>query len=150
MKLFKFLLLLGTLLMISCQTNMVKEFNSLKVGDGKDQVLDKLGSPRHMMRTNGEDHWYYLFYSSDNIRQQKEVHFKDGLVTYFGDKIIPPTDKTPEAIDAKNEEENRKIELESQARAEASKNAYLDYLKYEKTVKKQDQVDYMPDFEPVR
>lgn len=148
MKFFKYLIILGSLIMISCQTNMVKEFDNLKVGYDKHQVLDKLGSPRGMTRINGEDHWYYMYYN-DDLRLQKEVHFKDGLVVYYGDKKAPSADLMPEAIDAKNEKMNKDLDAASQARAEASKNAYLDYVKYEKKVKKQDRVDYLPEFEPV-
>jgi hypothetical protein len=101
-----------------------------------------------MTRINGEDHWYYMYYN-DDVRLQKEVHFRDGLVVYFGDKKAPSADLMPEAIDAKNEKVNKDLDAASQARAEASKNAYLDYVKYEKKVKKQDRVDYLPEFEPV-
>jgi outer membrane protein assembly factor BamE len=148
MKLFKFLIIFGSLFVISCQTNMVKEFDSLKVGNDKHQVIDKLGSPRHMTRMNGEDRWYYMYYN-DDVRLQKEVHFKDGLVIYFGDKKAPTPELLPEAIDAKNDRISKEAELENQMKAEASKNAYLDYLKFEKKIKKQDRVEYLPDFEPV-
>lgn len=148
MKLFNYLVITASLFIISCQTNMVKEFDNLKVGYDKHQVIERLGSPRTMNRINGEDRWYYLFYN-DSVRQQKEVHFKDGLVVYFGDKKIPSAELIPEGIDAKNEKTNKEIDQQVQERAEASKNAYMDYLKFEKKVKKQDRVEYLPEFEPV-
>lgn len=146
----KFLLLLILSLgFVACQTNMSREFDGLKIGFDKHQVIDKIGSPRHMTRMNGEDRWYYMFYN-DELRLQKEVHFKDGVVSYFGDKVKPANDNLPEVIDAKNEKVNFEALTEQEAKKEASKNAYVDYLKYEKKIKKQDKVDYLPDFEPVQ
>ncbi|MCK6598611.1 MAG: outer membrane protein assembly factor BamE [Bdellovibrionaceae bacterium] len=148
MRIFFFLMLPLALFLSACQTNMIKEFNDLKVGYDKHQVIEKIGSPRHMLRMSGEDRWYYMFYNDDQ-RFQKEVHFKDGLVIYFGDKKIPQAELLPETIDAKNEEKNKIIDIEKSKRDEDSKNAYADYLKYEKKVKKEDRVHYLPDFEPV-
>lgn len=149
MKLLRLVFLFGSFLIISCQTNMVKEFDSLKVGYDKHQVIDKLGSPRNMTRMGGEDRWYYLFYNQEQ-RIQKEVHFKDGLVVYFGDKKLPQPTLIPEAIDAKNDQINTEIDLKTKAKEEASKNAYLDYLKFEQKVKRQDRIEYLPDFEPIQ
>ena len=38
---------------------------------------------------------------------------------------------------------------EADRRKEASKNAYTNYMKYQKKLKKEDEVQYLPDFEPL-
>lgn len=125
---------------------MARQFDKISPGKDKDAVLDLLGSPRNITRMGGEDRWYYTYYN-DEVRQQKEVHFKDGVVIYSGDKKKPAPEIDPVAIDSKNHDSNKKYEEELDARKEASKNAYSNYIKYEKKVKKEDEVQYLPDFE---
>lgn len=136
-------------LMISCQTNMARQFDKIKPGADKDAVLDLLGNPRNITRIAGEDRWYYLYYQED-IRQQKEVHFRDGLVVYSGDRKKPTPEIDPVAIDSKNSELNKKLDDEAESRKEASKNAYTNYLKFEKKVKKENEIQYLPEFETVQ
>lgn len=136
-------------LLASCQTNMARQFDKISPGMDKDAVLDKLGSPRHITRMNGEDRWYYLYYQED-VRQQKEIHFKDGLVSYSGEKKKPVAEIDPVVVDTKNSEINRQLDEETEKRKTASKNAYNDYLKYEKKVKKENEIQYLPDFEPLQ
>lgn len=137
------------ILAISCQTNMARQFDKIKPGSDKDKVLDLMGNPRTITRMDGEDRWYYLYYQ-DDIRQQREVHFHNGLVVYAGEKKKPIPEIDPVAIDAKNEELNKHMEAEAEKRKEDSKNAYTNYLKYQKKVKKEDDVQYLPDFEPIQ
>lgn len=137
-----------SLFLISCQTNMARQFERITPGIDKDAVLDRLGNPRNITRMNGEDRWYYLYYQ-DEIRQQKEVHFKDGIVIYVGDKKKPTPEIDPVAVDTKNAEMEKQLEDESQRKKEASKNAYTNYMKYQKKLKKEDEVQYLPEFESV-
>ena len=132
--------------LISCQTNMARQFEKITPGKDKDAVLDLLGNPRNMSRMGGEDRWYYMFYQ-DEVRQQKEVHFRNGLVIYSGDRRKPTPDVDPIIIDSKNDELNKKLEEEADRKKEASKNAYTNYIKYEKKVKKEDEIQYLPEFE---
>lgn len=127
---------------------MARQFDKIKVGADKDAVLDMLGSPRNITRMGGEDRWYYTYYQEET-RQQKEVHFKDGLVIYSGEKRKPSADIDPVAIDKKNDEINKKHDDDAEARKEASKNAYSNYIKYEKKVKKENEIQYLPDFESI-
>lgn len=146
MKLILFFFL--SLFLVSCQTNMAKQFESITPGTDKDAVLDRLGSPRGMTRIGGEDRWYYLYYQGE-LRQQKEIHFKDGLVIYIGDKKKPAPEIDPVVIDTKNDEVNKHFEEESNRKKENSKNAYTNYIKYQKKLKKEDEVQYLPEFEPI-
>lgn len=127
---------------------MAKQFERINVGADKDSVLDRLGNPRGITRMNGEDRWYYMYYQ-DEIRQQKEIHFKDGLVVYVGDKKKPTPEIDPVVIDAKNAEVNKNFEDEAERKKQDSKNAYTNYMKYQKKIKKEDEVQYLPEFEPV-
>lgn len=136
------------LFLVSCQTNMAKQFDRIKLGSDKDSVLDSLGTPRNITRMGGEDRWYYLYYQ-DDIRQQKEVHFRDGLVTYVGEKKKPTPDVDPIIIDAKNNELNKQLDDEADRRKDESKNAYTNYMNYQKKLKKEDEIQYLPEFEPI-
>lgn len=127
---------------------MARQFDQIAIGTDKDSVLDRLGSPRNITRMNGEDRWYYLYYQ-DEARQQKEVHFRDGLVTYVGDRKKPTADIDPVAIDNKNAGINKQLDDEADRRKEESKNAYTNYIKYQKKIKKEDEVQYLPEFEPL-
>lgn len=145
----KLLLLLAlSFLAISCQTNMARQFDKINAGADKDKVLNLMGNPRHITRMDGEDRWYYLYYQ-DEARQQKEVHFRNGLVVYAGEKKKPTPDTDPVAVDAKNEKLTEQIEAEAEKRKQDSKNAYTNYIKYQKKMKKEDEVQYLPDFEPL-
>ncbi len=136
------------LILSACQTNLSRQFEKIKPGADKDTVLDMLGSPRNITRMGGEDRWYYMYYQ-DEIRQQKEVHFSNGLVTYSGERQKPAVEVDPVAVDQKNIEMNKKYEDELEARKAASKNAFNNYQKYEKKVKKEDEIQYLPEFESV-
>jgi outer membrane protein assembly factor BamE len=135
--------------LISCQTNMARQFEKITPGIDKDAVLDRLGNPRNITRMGGEDRWYYLYYQ-DEVRQQKEIHFRDGLVVYAGDKKKPAPEVDPVAIDTKHSEVNKQLDEEAERKKQESKNAYTNYLKYQKKVKKEDEVQYLPDFEPLQ
>ncbi len=137
-----------SLFLISCQTNMAKQFDRITPGTDKDAVLDRLGSPRNITRMNGEDRWYYMYYQ-DEIRQQKEIHFRDGLVVYVGERKKPTPEIDPIAIDNKNAAVNKQMDDEADRKKEESKNAYTNYIKYQKKLKKEDEVQYLPDFEPI-
>ena len=55
-------LLLATLFLSGCQTNMNKAFESVKTGMDKDQVLEAIGGPRAVTRFHGKDRWFIVYY----------------------------------------------------------------------------------------
>ncbi|RYZ77609.1 MAG: outer membrane protein assembly factor BamE, partial [Proteobacteria bacterium] len=101
------LLLFSSSLLSACQTNMLKEYDSLHAGMEKDDVLDKMGSPQRTQRARGKDRWTYVFYH-DRIRYEKEVQFFEGTAVYVGD--APQPAESAIQADAKNEAANKAVE----------------------------------------
>ncbi|UYL10333.1 outer membrane protein assembly factor BamE [Bdellovibrio sp. SKB1291214] len=130
----------------ACQTSMLKQFESIKPGMEKDDVLDLMGSPNQTQRVSGKDRWYYTFYDK-RIRFQKEVQFVDNTAIYIGEVYQPPADQTAVAVDARNEERNKS--LDEQAKKEVIENRKA-YDAYEAQTKGTDKVRYLPTFEPIR
>ncbi|MNJ93419.1 Outer membrane protein assembly factor BamE [compost metagenome] len=139
-------LLLMSLLLSACQTSMVKQFDRLKPGMEKDDVLDLMGSPDQTQRFHGKDRWYYVFYDK-RTRFEKEVHFFKGNAIYIGDTWEPPQEQSAVAVDARNEARNKAIDAEIAKEEVANRAAYSGY---ESAVKGEDKVRYVPSFEPIR
>lgn len=143
LNLFAFLLFFA---LSACQTNMKKAFDEIQLGMDKDEVLATIGGPRAVTRFHGKDRWFISFYH-DNIRYDKEVHFTNGFVTYVGAPWEPPEEKSAKYVDKKNQEADLKTYQDLiKARSEAENEA----AEYEKKVKGQDKVRYVPDFVPVQ
>lgn len=136
----------AALLLTACQTNMVKQFEQVKPGMEKDDVLDLLGSPRQTQRFHGKDRWYYVFYE-DRIRFEKEVHFFEGNAIYVGNKWEPPVEQSAAAIDTRNAAANQATD-EAIKKEEAENRA--SYSGYEAEVRGEDKVRYIPQYEPIR
>ncbi|WP_413291876.1 outer membrane protein assembly factor BamE [Bdellovibrio sp. HCB185ZH] len=130
----------------ACQTSMLKQFESIKPGMEKDDVLDLMGSPNQTQRVSGKDRWYYTFYDK-RIRFQKEVQFVDGAAIYIGEVYQPPADQTAVAIDTRNESRNKQIDEEIKKEVQENRKAYD---AYESQTKGTDKVRYVPQFEPIR
>lgn len=133
------------LLLSGCQTNMLKEFDDVKAGMDKDDVLNIMGSPRSTQRFHGKDRWRYTIYNS-NMRYEKEVHFKEGLAVYVGEPWEPPTELSAAVVDQKNEELNNKIDQMLKDEAQSSKT---NFDAYQSKVKGEDKVRYLPEFKGV-
>lgn len=136
-----------SLLLTACQTSMLKQFEQVKPGMEKDDVLSLMGSPRQAQRFHGKDRWSYVFYDN-KIRFEKEIQFFEGNVIYIGNRWEPAEDKNAVAMDAANDRKER--EWEEQAALAVEKHR-KDYEEYQKTVSGNDgKVRYLPKFEPVR
>lgn len=107
MRLLLILLTISTL--SACQSKPIRQFEELKPGMEKNQVLETMGTPWTVTRLHGKDRWFYIFYD-DGVRLEKEVHFLDGKAVYIGDTWKPAEDKTAEITDKKNEQDEVKYE----------------------------------------
>lgn len=130
----------------ACQTDMKKAFEEIKPGMDKDQVLQIIGGPRAVTRFHDKDRWFITFYH-DKIRYEKEIHFKNGFVTYVGEPYEPPPENQAANVDKKNQESDAKTYSEL---IKARSNADNAQEEYEKKVKGQDKVRYVPNFVPVQ
>ncbi len=130
----------------ACQTSMLKQFNKVKLGMEKDDVLDAMGSPSRTQRFHGKDRWTYVFYE-DRVRFEKEVQFFEGNAIYVGDVSQPPAEVAAATIDQKNELRNKEIDAEIARDVEKHRKAYENY---ESEVRGENGVQYVPQFEPIR
>lgn len=130
----------------ACQTSMLKQFESIKPGMEKDDVLDLMGSPNQTQRVSGKDRWYYTFYDK-RMRFQKEVQFADGAAIYIGEVSQPPAEQTAVAVDTRNETRNKQVDEEIKKEVQENRKAYDSY---ESQTKGTDKVRYVPQFEPIR
>jgi outer membrane protein assembly factor BamE len=78
------MVLLGAFL-TSCQTHMIEEFNKVRPGMDKGQVLEIIGSPQTSDRWKGKDRWQYVYYK-ENRKVVKEILFDNGKADYVGDE----------------------------------------------------------------
>ncbi len=134
------------LILTGCQTSMLKQFEQLKPGMEKDDVLDLMGSPSQTQRFHGKDRWRYVFYDK-RIRFEKEVHFFEGNAIYIGEVWEPAPEQSAVAADKRNEERNKVIDAEIARDAEIHRSAYREY---EAKTKGEKEVLYTPRFEPIR
>ena len=136
--------MIASLFFLACQTNQLKQFNTLQNGMDKDTVLESMGTPYSNVRSKGIDKWTYVFYDQQ-IRYEKEVHFKSGNVIYIGE---PVTAKEPSAVaDAKIAAQDTQEELELSKRKEENKKAFSNYEEETKSSKK---VKYAPTYTPIQ
>ncbi len=137
---------LSIVFLSSCQTNMLKQFAKVQNGMDKNDVVELMGSPNTSTRFHGKDRWIYVFYE-DKVRYNKEIHFSEGHAVYIGEPWQAQPEKKADVVDKKNEASNLALEAEEKQNKEAAKRAYSDY---EKQVRSEDKVQYMPVFEPVQ
>ncbi|MEK6774081.1 MAG: outer membrane protein assembly factor BamE [Bdellovibrionota bacterium] len=142
------LLLIGLSIFVlsACQTNMLKQFSRIQNGMDKHDVVEIMGNPTSTNRLHGKDRWQYIFYE-DNVRHSKEIHFNDGSIVYMGDLWQPEADKRADAVDKKNAALNVSLDQEDKQKKEAARKAFADY---EKKVRSDEKVQYMPEFVPVQ
>ena len=57
--------------------------DSLRDGMDKDEVLRLAGDPKRTFRSNGQDHWIYVHYKS-NEEFARTVTFEDGKIVKVG------------------------------------------------------------------
>lgn len=134
------------LLTSACQTSMVKEFEEVKPGMEKAEVLAIMGSPQQTQRYHGKDRWFYNFYDS-HIRFQKEVQFFEGNAIYVGERWEPPTNQSAFAVDAKNAKQDQDAAEQLAKDQQQHRN---DYDNYQSKSHGEDKVRYVPTFEQIR
>lgn len=77
-------------LIVGCQTSRLREFEDVRLGMAKDQVLATVGGPNRTVHRNGIDRWtYFLWKAQDGGRKVSEVHFSDGIAVYVGAPTPP-------------------------------------------------------------
>lgn len=138
-----FMAVMGGLL-VSCQTNMLKEYHKLNPGMEKDDVLELMGSPQRTQRFHGKDRWTYIFYDN-KVRYEKEIQFFEGNAIYVGDTWEPEISAAQ--MDAKNEASNKTIEEDTLKKYQDNPKAYSNY---ENEVRGNDKVRHVPSFKPVQ
>lgn len=134
-------------LLFGCQSSPKRQFEKVQVGMEKVDVLQLMETPWTTTRLHGKDRWIYIFYDN-GVRQEKEVHFLNGAVVYAGDALKPAPEKTAEAKDKKNQEDELKFAEEAKKAKEENKNAFSNYEKEVKGEGKK--IKYLPDFVEVQ
>jgi len=128
----------------ACQTNQLKQFEKLKVGMDKGEVLDVMGSPQRTLRWKGMDRWSYDFWQDDKL-YNKEVHFNESISQYVGEAYKPEI--SAEQQDAANATANKELAEQELARWQEQRKNYNDY---EDSVRGDKEIRYVPTFTPVQ
>jgi outer membrane protein assembly factor BamE (lipoprotein component of BamABCDE complex) len=97
-----------SLLALGCQTPRFREFEQVKVGMSKEQVLSTAGNPSSRDRKDSVDRWSYSLHDHPDGKTVREVHFVEGVSTYVGPKLVPVI--SAEQQDQLNEIKNREAE----------------------------------------
>jgi outer membrane protein assembly factor BamE len=145
-RLLSILMLASFCALTACQGSAVKDFQKIKPGMEKDDVLAFMGNPSRTQRFHGKDRWTYIFYDQ-SIRFEKEIQFFEGNAIYIGDTWQPPEEQSAFVADKKNEERNASIDAELAKEATEARSAYSSY---EARVKGTDKVRYVPTFTPLK
>lgn len=103
------LILIATMLLSGCQTARYKEFEKIKGGMSKGEVLAAIGGPNRTQRWHGRDRWEYTLYGHPDGDLVREVHFEEGISTYIGPAIKPAI--SADQQDRINDAKNRAAEL---------------------------------------
>lgn len=139
-----FYLLSIMLFLMGCTLSPKKQFEQVRVGMEKDQVLGIMDSPQRTQRWHGMDRWTYIFYEDDS-RFEKEVHFQNGYANYVGDVFKPEV--SADEQDLRNDDANKEVEAMAQAHREEVKKAFP---AYEDKVRGTNEYLYVPQFTPVQ
>lgn len=145
-RLLSVILAASVCVLTACQGSAVRDFQKLKPGMEKDDVLSYMGNPSRTQRFHGKDRWTYIFYDQ-SIRFEKEIQFFEGNAIYIGDTWQPPAEQSAFAVDKRNEEKNLSIDAELAKEANEARTAYS---AYESKVKGNDKVRYLPVFKPLQ
>lgn len=125
---------------------MVKQFEEVRPGMEKAEVLAIMGSPQQTQRFHGKDRWFYNFYDS-HIHFQKEVQFFDGNAIYVGEHWEPEVNQSAAAIDARNAKQDQEV---ADQLAKDQQQHRGDYDAYQSKTRGEDKVRYVPTFEQIR
>lgn len=127
-----------------CTVSPKRQFEKVKVGMDKNDVLALMDSPQRTQRWKGLDRWTYVYYEND-LREEKEVHFSDGKASYVGEVFKPQVSAIDQ--DKANEESNAQLDaLALSQKEDARKNfkSYEDYVSGSDSVPR-----YVPQFKPL-
>lgn len=97
-----------SLLFVGCQTPRYKEFEVIRPGMTKAEVIEAVGGPTSKLRRQGVDRWQYTFENHPDGEQTREVHFVDGKATYVGAQLKSVV--SPENQDRINETKSRVLD----------------------------------------
>ncbi len=128
--------------MLGCATDMKKQFDRVKVGMEKNDVLGLMDSPHRAQRWHGMDRWTYIFYA-DDMREEKEVHFLNGTANYVGDTFKPIL--SAEEHDKQNDIANTEVEKTLKTRREQIHQSLSNDLNPQTTTR-----SYVPQFTPIQ
>lgn len=152
-RLAKFLFLsLLSLTTLACQTSLLSQYNQVRTGMEKDDVIDLMGSPQRTERMRDKDRWTYIFYDK-RVRYEKEIQFTKGNVVYVGEPWQIAPEKSAEVIDKKNAEAEQKIEEEKAQKNAQAKASYVNVdsiIKGDVDEKGNSKVRYLPAFEELK
>lgn len=139
---------MAVIVLVGCQTSPLSQYNQVKMGMEKDDVMDLMGAPQRTERLHGKDRWTYIFYDK-RIRYEREVQFNNNNVVYLGEPWQAPPEISAEAIDRKHAEEDVIIQKEKAEAVERSKSAYTNVesvLKGDVDEQGKPKVRYLPTF----
>jgi outer membrane protein assembly factor BamE (lipoprotein component of BamABCDE complex) len=129
---------------VGCQTNELKQYEKLKVGMDKADVLGIMGSPKRTERRRGVDRWNYSFYQENQL-YDKEVQFQNGSATYVGELTKPEISADDQ--DKMNADSNKAVEAQwAQQRIENRAQS----SKYFNSEQADSQIRFVPQFQPVQ
>lgn len=132
------------LALTACQSHTKRDFEKLKIGMYKEDVLDVMGSPHRRQRWQGMDRWTYI-YMEEHDKIEKEVRFSEGRAQYLGSPYVPAVSADDQ--DRIYEAQNAEIEKELAARREENRQAFP---RYEDNVRGTNEIRYVPRFVPLQ
>jgi outer membrane protein assembly factor BamE (lipoprotein component of BamABCDE complex) len=105
----------STLITFSSCAGYQERFNEVEPGMEKHDVLEIMGNPKYTRRYQGVDRWGYIFYE-EGRRFERQVHFREGVVTYRGNRPQPKI--SAEDQDRINAQENATIAAQETQRVQ--------------------------------
>ena len=100
--------MIGMLALSSCQTPRCKEFEHVRNGMTKAEVIEVVGGPTTKLRRQGVDRWTYVFENHPDGEQIREIHFVGGKTTYVGTQVKSAI--SPEIQDKINETKSQVLD----------------------------------------
>jgi outer membrane protein assembly factor BamE (lipoprotein component of BamABCDE complex) len=79
-------LIFSLFLAVGCASIQVEDFQKVKRGMEKTDVVEILDSPYRVFRVNDTDVWTYRF-RRNNSWETREIHFRDGVVQFSGEPL---------------------------------------------------------------
>ncbi len=118
----KLWVMFAVLTAVGC-TSFSKTMDEIKVGMDKDEVLNRLGSPKRTFRENSLDYWTYLYYQ-DNKEWRRDVVFENSKVI----RVTRASLAHKSAFQLQLENSNSPEEFEAAVRAQQKKNSNFKYI----------------------